>query len=574
MAPSSPSGARYPYHDEPTYSLGPVQDRRPGDYITSWRIVTMAVLAIPVGIAAALLSWLLQFLIGVITNLVFYQRLSADLTSPGFSPHPWWLILFAPVAGGMVIGVLARYGSPQIRGHGMPETMQAILINKSVIKPRLAFLKPFSAAVSIGTGGPFGAEGPIIMTGGAVGSTLAQMLKMSANERKTLLVAGAAAGMAATFNTTLAAVLLAVEILLFEFKPRSLVPVTSAVVTAIVARGPLMGREVKLPVDTSAWPQLDWKVNVEALVIAVAAVGVAWLSVQLIYRSDDAFHKLPFHWMWWPPLGGLIIGIGGLIQPKALGVGYDVMHDIMLGQGTAGMIISLFVVKLLIWGLSLGSGTSGSVLAPTFLIGASMGAVCGMFLPEVAPGFWAVIGLAAVTGGVLRAPLTGIVFTLELTHAWAAFTPLMVASIAAWGLSAIVMRRSILTEQLARRGLHVTMEYSVDPMESATVYQVMELEHFPVSDLEIKSSATLNDAMQVLLANEASIATVKKDDGTVVGSITMEDILRVRAHTLTEERIRVRNIAPVRWLSIRHTTSDDRATREELGQKTPGHDPD
>lgn len=558
------NGPRYPYSGYDSYSLGPVPERRPGDYTASPRIITMSALAIPVGIVAALVSWLFQMLVGLITNAVFYQRLSTHLVSPGLHPHHWLLILSAPVAGGLIIGLMARYGSPQIRGHGMPETMQAILINKSIVKPRLAFLKPVSAAISIGTGGPFGAEGPIIMTGGAIGSTLAQTLRLSANERKTLLVAGGAAGMAATFNTSLAAVLLAVEILLFEFKPRSLVPVTAAVIAGVLTRGPLLGYDPKLPVDTSTWSRIPWTINALTLVVAAGAVAVAYVSLQLIYRSDDLFHKLPIHWMWWPAIGGVIIGVGGLIQPRALGVGYDVMGDMLQGKGTAQLILSLLVVKLVIWGLSLGSGTSGSVLAPTFLIGSTMGAACGLFLPDVAPGFWALMGLAAVCGGVLRAPLTGVVFVLELTHAWPALVPLAVASIGAYGLSVVFMRRSILTEQLARRGLHVTMEYSVDPMESASVYQVMRLTEEPTSPLSIKGMSSLNDAMQLFLANECTSATVRNSRGRVIGALTLEDVLRVRDHSLKEDRIRVRNLAPGRWGQPKRYQEEDNRQAERL----------
>ena len=544
---------------------------RIGDYDITWRTATLAIIAIPIGIVSAIVSWLLQMLIGLISNAVFYGRFSTELVSPGFHPHPWWLILGAPIVGGLIIGVMARYGSEKIRGHGMPETMEAILVNHSIVKPRVAFFKPVSAAVSIGTGGPFGAEGPIIMTGGAIGSTLAQLLRLTSNERKTLLVAGGAAGMAATFNTSLAAVLLAVEILLFEFRPRSLIPVSAAVATAAIARGPLMGYGPKLPIDNSLIHH-SLTADLGALVIGVGGVVIAVLSVILVYRSDDAFHLLPIHWMWWPALGGLIIGIGGLFQPRALGVGYDVIGDLLHGKGTATFIISLLVVKLLIWALSLGSGTSGSVLAPTFLIGSAMGAACGLFLPDVAPGFWALLGLAAVTGGSLRAPLTGIVFTLELTHGWNAMVPLMIASLSAYCLSSLILRRSILTEQLARRGMHLSMEYTVDPMESAFVGQIMtplgEYRYRPLPEADendpLPMNTSLNGAMErFLYRHEKACYVADSDDGKLVGILTLDDVLSVRRHAIDDDRIRVRNLSPRRFVQAQRATTRDRRIEQE-----------
>ena len=306
-------------------------------------------------------------LIGLITNAVFYQRLATDLVAPGAVQHPWWLVLTAPVAGGLAIGLMARYGSEKIRGHGMPEAIEAILTGDSRVAPRVAVLKPVSAAISIGTGGPFGAEGPIIMTGGAVGSILAQLLKLSADERKTLLVAGSAAGMAATFNAPFAALLLAVELLLFEWRPRSYLPVAAAVCVAAVLRRPLLGAGALFP----AVGTLHISATAELLCVlsGVASGLLAWLATLLVYAAEDGFRKLPVHWMWWPAIGGLLIGLGGLLVPQALGVGYDVIGAELRGASPLSLVLGLLVVKTVIWSLSLGSGTSGGVLAPMFLIG-------------------------------------------------------------------------------------------------------------------------------------------------------------------------------------------------------------
>lgn len=506
--------------------------------ITGWALV--------VGAAGAVAALALLRLIGLFTNLVFYQRWQTSLVAPGQEHHPWWLVLGAPVAGGLLIGVMARYGSEKIRGHGMPEAIEAILTGGSRVAPRVAVLKPVSAAISIGTGGPFGAEGPIIMTGGAIGSILAQGLRLTADERKTLLVSGAAAGMAATFNSPMAAVLLAVELLLFEWRPRSFVPVVGAVAVSTVCRGFLLGTAPIFPVSAAglhASAAVDALCVVAGLLGGALAVGATWL----VYRAEDAFARLPFHWMWWPAIGGAIIGVGGLIEPRALGVGYDVIDQLLTGRGTVSLIVGILVVKTLIWALSLGSGTSGGVLAPVFMIGGAVGAAEGLIFPHVVPGFWAMMGLAAVVGGVMRSPLTGVVFTLELTHAWAAALPLLIASTAAYALSVLVLKRSVLTEKIARRGLHLTREYSTDPLETFFVEEVMDRSratgHLTAAPpVVLRPDDTLRRAAYLFAEHGVTEAPVVSGapDGPVLGVLALEHLLHARLHDLTEEHHRQR----------------------------------
>ncbi|MDE2396237.1 MAG: chloride channel protein [Burkholderiales bacterium] len=474
-------------------ALRPPVPARLGDYTMSPRTLTIAAIALAVGAVSAFVAQGLLALIGLVTNLVFYQRVATALVAPGAVHHPGWLIVAAPIAGGLVVGLMARYGSEAIRGHGMPEAIEAILRGGSKVRPRVALLKPISAAVTIGTGGPFGAEGPIIMTGGAIGSLIAQTLALTADERKTLLVAGAAAGMAATFNAPLASILLAVEMLLFEFRPRSFVPVSVAVVVATALRWQLLGTAAIFP-SAQALPALGAAVLVLCAAAGVVGGFVAWLATSLVYLAEDAFRRLPIHWMWWPAIGGLIIGIGGLFEPRALGVGYDVIGTLLAGQATLGLIVGILVVKTLIWSLSLGSGTSGGVLAPVFMIGAALGSLLAYVFPPVAPGFWALMSLAAVVGGVMRSPLTGVVFAMELTHRWDAVVPLVIASSVAFLLSALVLKRSVLTEKVVRKGTHVTREYSVDPLEVFLVSEIM-----PKSFVCFRLGASLADA-----AREAS----------------------------------------------------------------------
>ncbi|MGH3435551.1 MAG: chloride channel protein [Sciscionella sp.] len=465
-----------------------------GDFELRREVLKICALAVPIGALAAVVAFALLRLIGLFTNLFFYGRVDTALVAPS-ATHSY-IVLLVPIAGGLVVGLMARFGSEKIRGHGMPEAIESILTGGSKVSPKVAILKPISAAISIGSGGPFGAEGPIIMTGGAVGSVMAQFLKLTADQRKTLLVAGAASGMAATFNAPLASILLAVELLLFEWRPRSFLPVVVSVVLATICRGYLLGTGAifALPqVHLSLTPLVYLCCLVAGCFGGILAVG----ATGLVYFAEDMFAKLKFHWMWWPAIGGLIIGLGGLVEPHALGVGYDVIRTLLLGHAGMSLVIGILVVKTLIWGLSLGSGTSGGVLAPVFMIGAALGSLQSHIFPDVGPGFWALMGLAAVVGGVMRSPLTGIIFSLELTHEWSALLPIVVASCAAYGLSALVLKRSVLTEKVARRGFHLSREYSVDPLEVLFVHEVMwrDVVTFP-------SDASLADAVRTFVSRD------------------------------------------------------------------------
>jgi len=443
-----------------------------GDFTATRRMLVVAALAVPIGALSAAVAWALLRLIGLITNLVFYARADTSLVAPGRVHHNPFLILLAPVAGGLVIGLMARYGSEKIRGHGMPEAIEAILLGGSKVPPRVAALKPVSAAVAIGTGGPFGAEGPIIMTGGAVGSLCAQLLHLTADERKTLLVAGAAGGMAATFNTPFAALMLAVELLLFEWRPRSYVPVAAAVCVAAIVRHPLLGAGVLFP--ATGHLELHLGAYALCLISGLGAGLLALVATALVYGAEDAFRRLPIHWMWWPAIGGVVIGIGGLIVPQALGVGYDVIGAELSGHIGLRLVVGLLVVKTVIWSLSLGSGTSGGVLAPMFMIGGALGCLEAHVFPTVGPGFWALVALAGVLGGVMRSPFTGVVFAVELTHRLDAVLPLVISASTAYAVSVLTLRRSVLTEKIARRGYHLTREYDMDPLEPMFVDDVLD----------------------------------------------------------------------------------------------------
>lgn len=453
-------------------------ERTLGDFTTSPRILKLIPLAVLVGVLGAGVSLALLDMIGFFTNLFYYQRLSVHLVSPfGNTLGPIAVII--PVGGGLIVGLMARFGSEQIRGHGIPEAMERILINGSTVQPRLAILKPISSAISIGTGGPFGAEGPIILTGGAIGSIIGQLFPLTAVQRRSLLVAGAAAGMSAVFGTPVAATLFGVELLAFEFRPRSMVLIGIAAATADALRMGMASAHLVTPqpifVIPSHAPIAGFNL-LGAAAIGVACGLMAWVMTHAVYLSEDLFKKLTrhLHWMWWPMLGGLIIGLGGLVDPRALGVGYDTIHAELLGQLTIGALLLLFAVKLIIWSGGLGSGTSGGILAPILMMGAALGGVLGHALPGASPGVWALIGLAGALGGVTRSPFTAIIFAFELTDDTHILLALLVAATLAHLVSVLVLKRSILTEKVARRGFHVMREYSVDPLEATFVREVME----------------------------------------------------------------------------------------------------
>ncbi len=439
------------------------------DFATDTTLFRTAALAVAIAAFATLAAVVLLNLIRFFTNLFFFQTLSLADRSPAGNTLGLWVIA-VPVLGGLIVGLMARFGSDKIRGHGIPEAIEAILFGKSRMSPKVAVLKPLSSGIVIGSGGPFGAEGPIIMTGGAIGSLLAQCFKLTAAERKTLLVAGAAAGMTAVFGTPVAALLLAVELLLFEWRPRSMLPVAIACAVAgflrvlVLEPGPLF----PLATAPATLPALG------SCLVAGLLCGALSRSLSMaLYKTEDLFARLPIHWMWWPALGGLAVGIGGYFEPHALSVGYTVIGDLLHNHLAIRVALALLVVKALIWVIALGSGTSGGVLAPLLMMGAGLGVMLGPVLPGGDPGLWPLVCMAATLAGVLGAPLTAIVFAFGLTHDVNAILPVLLAVSVAYGSVVLTMPRSIMTEKIARRGFHIYREYAVDPLERHAVDEVM-----------------------------------------------------------------------------------------------------
>ena len=497
---------------------------RLGDFTADRRLAILVPMAGVVGAISAFVAYGLIWLIGLITNIAYYHRLDHTLVSPSENTLGVWAVL-VPVVGALIIGLMARYGSERIRGHGIPEAMEAILIGRSRMDAKVAILKPLSSAISIGSGGPFGAEGPIIMTGGAFGSLFAQSFHLTAAERKTLLVAGAAAGMAAVFATPLAALLIAVELLLFEWKPRSFVPVATAVIIAAVLRVPLMGHGPLFPVAAPS------AVASSALLFALAVGVLAGLAsaglTGMVYLAEDGFLKLPFHFMWWPVIGGFVVGIGGLIEPRALGVGYDVIREMLAGQLTTA-ILTLLIVKAVIWAFALGSGTSGGVLAPLLIMGGALGVLEAHAVHATNIGLWAMVSMGAMLGGTMRSPLTAVAFLAELTGDWGALPALLVACVVAHAITVMLMKRSILTEKVARRGYHVMREYVVSPFARFRVGDVME----PAVNVPTIPTNLAADAVLARIVTQDPVLgsrqewPIVSEDGELVGLVTRGDLMK------------------------------------------------
>lgn len=476
-------------------------------------------------VVAGVAAWLTA-LIGLVTNLAFHGRWDTSLASPAGHHLGAWVIV-VPVLGGLIVGGMARWGSRAIRGHGIPEAMEQILVNESRIPPRMTWLKPVSSAVAIGTGGPFGAEGPIIATGGALGSLVGQLAHVTADERKTLLAAGAAAGMAAVFAAPVSAVLLSIELLLFERKARSLIPVAMAAFVGTGVRFLLEGSEPMFPmpeVAAAAPGALVIYVLLGAL-IGAFSVGIT----KLCYAIEDAFEKIPVHWMWWPAIGGIAVGLIGYLQPLTLGVGYTNITAAISGTLGLSALLMLCLAKLASWSIALGSGTSGGTLAPLFTIGSTLGGALGLLIANalptlhVDPRMAALVCMAAIFSGASRAFLTSVVFAFETTLQPHGLLPLLGGCAAAYLVSGLMMRNTIMTEKIARRGVRVPSDYSADPLDRIAVSEACTRDVI---------SLRANDSMSKLRAwlAEGEDASrhqgfpVLDDDGRAIGVLTRRNL--------------------------------------------------
>jgi chloride channel protein, CIC family len=495
-----------------------------------FRMLLVSFLSAAIGLVAGVVAFALYKLIGLFTNLFFFHRWSSGFSSAQHN-HLGWLVIVVPVIGGLIVGVMAKYGTSKIKGHGIPEAMEAVLFNRSRIAPRVAILKPISAAIAIGTGGPFGAEGPIIQTGGAIGSLVGQAFHTTAVERKVLLACGAAAGMSATFNTPIAGVILAIELLLFEFKSRSFIPLVIASTLATAVHMQLLGLGPMFqvsPMDFAIPRGLPFYL-VLGLICGLAAVAFS----KLLYWVEDQFEKLPLDEMWWPAIGALGLGIIGFFVPRVLGVGYDTIGDILNGQLAWKLLLVVMVAKAASLAVSLGSGTSGGLLAPCFMWSAALGGIFAMvsnhFLPgaHLSPGAFALVAMGAVFAAASRATFTFIIFAFEITRDYNSVLPLMLVSVIADGIAMLLMpHSSIMTEKLARRGLRVHQDYETDALSQTKVSETMEQE-LP----SIPANTTVGALAERVAQHDPAVARheallILDDAGKLSGIITRGDLLR------------------------------------------------
>lgn len=507
------------------------------------RLLHISFLSVAVAILISLIARLLVLLINLVTNICFYGNFDLSFRSPADN-HLGLFVIALPAIGGLLVGLMALYGSKAIRGHGIPEAMEQILINQSKIKPSIAFLKPISSAIAIGSGGPFGAEGPIIATGGALGSTIGQMFKITSNERKVILAAGATAGMSAIFGTPIAAVFLAIELLLFEFSPKAILPVALACITGAAGHQLLFEAGPVFPM-----PDLESPTNLALGIYSAIGIGIGFLSLGLtkvVYWVEDTFEKLPVHWMWWPAIGGLAVGVIGYFFPHTLGVGYDNITGMLSGKIPLALMLSLCFFKFLSWAIALGSGTSGGTLAPLLTIGGAAGAIFGsltlLLFPDsgISIPMAALIGMSSMFAGASRAYLTSITFALEATMQSHALLPLLGACTASYLVSFFFMENTIMTEKIARRGVYTPDAYEPDLLKRITVAQVLgkgpetsvrsnsidaTLQNAPPL---LKDSDMLSKAVELMASSGEEFLPVcsSSDPGVIIGVLSYKDVLQ------------------------------------------------
>jgi CIC family chloride channel protein len=507
---------------------------------SKYRLLFLSIIAAVIGFAAGIISFILYNLIGLFTNLSFYHRFSFQFVSPQYNSLGIFVIMI-PVIGGLIVGVMAKYGTSKIKGHGIPEAIEAVVTNKSKISGSVAILKPLSAAIAIGTGGPFGAEGPIIQTGGAVGSLIGQFIPTTASERKILLACGAGAGMAATFSTPIAGIILAVELLLFEFKTRSFIPLVIATAVATSVRFQLLGSGPMFHVGSMSF---DMARNAVYFVILGILCGIAAIVfTKALYWVEDQFEKLPVDSLWWPAIGALGLGIIGFFIPKVLGVGYDTISDILNNRLTLSLLLLLLVFKSLALIISLGSGTSGGLLAPMFMASAALGGAFAMLInhlipgANLSPGAFALVSMGAVFGAAARSTFAFIIFSFEITQNYNAILPLMLVGVVASAIAVSFLKNSIMTEKLARRGVHVYSEYDVDILRQTTVEQVMDK-----NPMVVYANEKVSEVVDKIVSGDARFNSHKgypvlDEREDLVGLVTHGDLLKAVNHNDSDKDV-------------------------------------
>ncbi len=555
-------------HDRIPISISLDEEINPDSYqkpeTDKKRLLYITALAVLIAGLISIIAKFLVHLINLITNISFHQVFSMGPASPATNNYGIWVII-VPAIGGVLVGLMALYGSKAIRGHGIPEAMEQILTNESRIRPSITYLKPFSSALSIGTGGPFGAEGPIIATGGALGSTIGQLLRISPYERKILLASGATAGMSAIFGSPIAAIFLAIELLLFEFSPRSIIPVAIACITGAAGHHVFFESGPVFPAPFIAVPGNEALAIYSCIGLLMGFIAAGITSI--VYFIEDAFEKLPIHWMWWPAIGGIVVGIVGYFAPRTLGVGYDNITGLLSGNMTLKVVLSLCIFKFISWAVALGSGTSGGTLAPLLTIGGAAGALAGMAAMYLFPHAGieipcaVLVSMSAMFAGASRALLTSVIFAIETTGQSNALLPLLAACIASFVVSYLLMKNTIMTEKIARRGVATPNEYGPDILSMIKVKQVLKPNHENAAALKnienkkypvVNPDDTLKDAVHIMaFANADALPVTDLQGKKLIGALSYRDIIsayRIYASEHDQNRVISLKRRALKWV--------------------------
>jgi H+/Cl- antiporter ClcA len=524
-------------------------------------VVKISGYALLVGLIGGLVAQGLLELIYLFTNIFFYGKFSFAITSPVHNHLGIWVI-FVPVIGGLIVGLMVYYWEPTLKGHGIPEAMEAVLFGHSRMRLRVGFLKPLATAFAIGTGGPFGAEGPIIQTGAAFGSLFGQAIGLTPYYRRVLLASGAAAGMAATFTAPLAGILVAIELLLFEFRARSFIPVALASTVATAVRISFVGWAPLFPTPAYKLTSMNelWLFGLMGILMGVVGIAI----IRVLFWLEEFFDHLPFKraLIWSPAIGALILGIIGYFSPEVFGTGYDTIRDMLNNRLAPGDLIGVSVSKFWALVISLGSGTTGGVFAPSLIVGGGIGGAFAIGLQHIFPhlvsnpAFYALVAMAAVFGGIARAPFTSIVFLFELSHNPNSLLPLIVCVMVSDGFVRLFSRDSVMTGKLVKRGLIVLQDYSVPVLMRARIEQVMR-KQFSV----MQADAELRTILQKFSPENVELVPVVEKDGSLLGIIEPHDLLRADTQ---DHHFTMRELARQDYVRAYPNDLVDRVNREML----------
>ncbi|HZY74313.1 MAG TPA: chloride channel protein [Edaphobacter sp.] len=524
-------------------------------------VVKICGFALLIGFIGGLVAQGLLELIYLFTNLFFYGKVSFAITNPAYNHLGWWVILIPPI-GGLLVGIMVYFWEPTLKGHGIPEAMEAVLFGHSRMRIRVALLKPLATALAIGTGGPFGAEGPIIQTGAAFGSLFGQAVGLTPYYRRVLLAAGAAAGMAATFTAPLAGILVAIELLLFELRARSFIPVALAAAVATGVRIHFVGWAPLFPTPAYKLTSMNelWLFGLMGILMGV--VGLA--MIRALAWMEDFFDRLPIKGalIWSPAIGALILGVIGYFYPQIFGTGYDTIRDMLNNRLAASSLLGISVAKFWALVISLGSGTTGGVFAPSLIVGGGLGAIYALglqhLLPHLVsnPAFYALVAMAAVFGGIARAPFTSIVFLFELSHNPNSLLPLIVCVMVADGFVRLFSRDSIMTGKLVKRGLIILQDYSVPVLMRARIDQIMQKQfHMMDADEELRTVLTS------LAPGSVGVIPVIEKDGSLVGIVEAHDLLKIEP---PDHHFKMRELARQDYVLAYPEEAVDRVNRDML----------